>query len=281
MKNRSRWFWIILLLSLAAIRPALAQSPPPPAAAPIPSGEEIIKNSKALLYKIDDQKNKVTLKLIDRNGAQKEILAWRYWKNYKNENGFSGKTIIFTESPAEMRGQAILIWDYSKEGKSEDLWIYLPTLRNTRRVLPQQQDEAFMGSDLTFADMGQRRLDEDTHQTTGKQTYRGVSCFVVESIPKEKENVYSKKVTLVSENDYTVQKIDYYDRKGQLLKRQTIDWQSIKEKEDTIYIWKKTDIVNVQTGHKTIFEVNDLKVNVGFSDEDFTERALTTGGPKK
>ena len=282
MKNTSRCLLIIFVLGLGGSRLALAQTPPPPStSAPLPSGEEIIKNSKALLYKIGDQKNKVTLKLMDRNGTQKEIVAWRYWKNYKNENGFSGKTVIFTESPADMRGQAILIWDYSKEGKSEDLWIYLPTLRNTRRVLPQQQDEAFMGSDLTFADMGQRRLDEDTHQTVGKQTYRGVPCFVVESIPKEKENIYSKKVTWVSESDNTIQKIDYYDRKGQLLKRQTIDWQAIPEKEGNIYIWKKTDIVNIQTGHKTIFEVTDLKVNVGFSDEDFTERTLTTGGLKK
>ncbi len=279
MKKILRWLWIIFMLNLIGSPLALAQNSPPSssAAAPLPSVEEIIKNSKALLYKIDDQKNKVTLKLVDRAGTQKEIVAWRFWKNYKNQNGFSGKTVIFTEAPADMRGQGILIWDYATEGKSEELWIYLPTLRNIRRVLPQQQDEAFMGSDLTFADMGQRRLDEDVHQTIGRQTYRGVPCFVVESIPKEKENIYSKKVSWISEEDNTVQKIDYYDRKGQLLKRQTIDWQAIKEKEGNVYIWKKTDIVNVQTGHKTIFEVSDLKVNVGLSDEDFTERTLTTG----
>ncbi len=280
MKNFSQWFWIILVLSLGGNQVVLAQTPPPPASAPLPDGEEIIKQSKALLYQIDDQENKVTLKLIDRSGTQKEIVARRYWKNYKNKDGFSGKTVIYTESPADLRGQAILIWDYSNGGKTEELWIYLPTLRNTRRVLPQQQDEAFMGSDLTFADMGQRRLDEDTHQTVGKQTYRGVPCLIVESTPKEKESIYTKKVTWVSEDDNTIQKIDYYDRKGQLLKRQTIDWRAIKEKENNIYIWKKTDIVNVQTGHKTIFEVSDLKINAGLSDNDFTERVLTTG-PKK
>ena len=138
-----------------------------------------------------------------------------------------------------------------------------------------------MGSDLTFGDMGQRRLDEDTHKTIGEETYRDVPCYVVESAPKEEESIYSKKISWVSKQDYTIQKIDYYDRNGRLLKRQTIDWQTLKEKGEDIFVWKKTEIVNVQNGHKTIFEVSDLKLNIGLSDGDFTERVLRIGGLRK
>jgi outer membrane lipoprotein-sorting protein len=279
MKQIRRWFWIILVLSLEDSGLAFAQTPGTPEA--LPSGEEVIKKSKELLYEIKDQKNKVTLKLIDMNGSVKEIVASRYWKNDNNEKGISSKTVIFTEAPTDMRGQAILIWDYSAVEKGEDIWIYLPTLRNVRRVLPQQQDEAFMGSDLTFADMGQRRLDEDVHQTLRKENYRGIPCLVVESTSKEKGGLYSKKVTWVSEGDYTIQKIDYYDRHGKLLKRQTIEWNTHKDGEKNVYVWKKTDIVNVQNGHKTLFLVSDLKINMGLSDEDFTERVLQGGSLKK
>jgi outer membrane lipoprotein-sorting protein len=279
MKQIRRWFWIILLLSLEDAGLAFAQTANAPDS--LPPGEEMIKKSKELLYEIKDQKNKVTLKLIDMNGSVKEIVASRYWKNYHNEKGFSSKTVIFTEAPTDMRGQAILIWDYSAVEKGEDIWIYLPTLRNVRRVLPQQQDEAFMGSDLTFADMGQRLLNEDIHQTLKKESYRGIPCVVVESTPKEKGGLYSKKVTWVSEEDYTIQKIDYYDRNGRLLKRQTIDWNMLKDGEKNVYIWKKTDVVNVQNGHKTIFVVSDLKINMALADEDFTERVLQGRGLKK
>ena len=277
MKILRRWFWIILILSLGGPGFAFAQTPAPET---LPSGEEAIKKSKELLYEIKDQKNKVTLKLIDQNGSMKEIVALRHWKNNNNENGFSSKTVIFTEAPADMRGQAILIWDYSALDKGEDIWIYLPGLRNVRRVLPQQQDEAFMGSDLTFADMGQRRLDEDVHQSIRKESYRGIPCVVVESTPKEKGNLYSKRISWISEKDDTIQKIDYYDRNGKLLKRQTIDWNDLKDGEKKIHIWQKTDIINVQSGHKTVFLVSDLKINSGLSDGDFTERALQ-GGSKK
>ncbi len=282
MKQMQRRFWIvfvILTLGLGGASLAFAQEPAAPE--PLPSGEETIKKSRELLYKIKDQKNKVTLKLIDRNGSMKEIVAWRNWKNYHNENGFSSKTVIFTDAPADMRGQSLLIWDYAAADKGEDIWIYLPALRNVRRVLPQNQDEAFMGSDLTFADMGQRELHEDVHKTINRESYRGVPCLVVESTPKEKGSIYSKKVSWVSENDYTIQKIDYYDRNGKLLKRQTIDWNVLKDGEESVYIWKKTDIMNIQNGHKTIFTVSDLKINTGLSDEDFTERMLQGGSSKR
>lgn len=278
MDNIQRAFLMVLLLAIlnTPFFPASAQTPPAPEA-PLPTGEEIIKKSKDLLYQIDDQKNKVTLKLIDKNASAIEIVAQRYWKNYKGADGFSSKTVIFTESPADSRGQAILIWDHTTEGKAEDLWIFLPSLRNTRRLLPQQQDEAFMGSDLSFADMGQRRLDEDTHEMIREEVYKGIPCFIVESAPKDKESPYSKKVSWVSKGDYTIQKIDYYDRNGKMLKRQTIDWQSLKDKGNSIFVWKKTEVVNVQKEHKTIFEVSELKINTGLADADFTERVLTRG----
>jgi outer membrane lipoprotein-sorting protein len=285
MKKIQALAMLILVLSLEGwvSDPVQAQTPPPPAPpsqAPAGNGEEIIKQSKELLYRINDQKNKVTLTLIDQSGSKREIVAWRYWKNYNNQGGFTSKTGIFTLSPPDLRGQAILIWDYTG-GKPEDLWLYLPVLRNTRRLQPTEQDEAFMGSDLTFGDMGQRGIEEDTHTLVGKEVYKGTPCFVVESVPKDKDSFYKKKVTWVSEKDYTIQKIDYYDRNGNLLKHQTIDWQILKGKKGNVYVWKRTDLVNVQTGHKTSFEVSDLKVNIGLSDNDFTERVLKMGGPRR
>lgn len=248
------------------------------------SGEAIIKKSKDLLYRIQDQKNKVTLKLIEKDGSQRVIVAWRYWKNY-NQKKFDSKTVLFTISPPDSRGVSFLIWDYASEGKPDDLWLYLPALRNTRRITSRDQNDAFMGSDLTFGDMGQRRLDEDVHKKIGEEVFRKVPCDVVESIPKEKGSIYSKKVTWVSKKDYTIEKIDYYDTNKRLLKRQTIDWQTFKGTGKAtgtdIFVWEKTDIVNVQTRHKTIFLVSDLKLNIGLTDSDFTERVLKTGGLRK
>ena len=145
----------------------------------------------------------------------------------------------------------------------------------------RDQDDAFMGSDLTFADMGQRRLDEDTYTLMGEGTLNvnrdgksnSVPCYVVQSIPKEKNSIYSKKVSYISKKDLLTFKIDYYDRKGELLKTHTIDWLE----KDGFHIYKQMVVKNVQTNHSTIFTISDLKLNNGLKDDQLTERALKAG----
>ncbi len=237
------------------------------------SGAEIIQKSRAHAFQIQDQKNTVTLKLIERGGAMKRIVASRYWKNYRGEGGIDSKMLLITEFPEDSRGVSFLIWDYAKEGEADDLWLYLPALRMVRRISGQDLNDAFLGSDLTFGDMGQRRLDEDEHVSLGEEGYRGVMCYFVQSSPKEKETIYSKKVSWVSKEDWTILKIDYYGLDQKLLKRQTIDWQEVR----SLSVWKQTQVKNFQNGHRTIFEVSDLEVNIGLQEHDFTERALKQG----
>ena len=237
------------------------------------NGEEIIKKSRDLIYQVEDQKNTVNLLLIERDGSKKKIVATRYWKNYRSEKGIDSKMLLITEFPPDSRGISFLIWDYSKKNKIDDLWLYLPALRMVRRISAQDQNDAFLGSDLTFGDMGQRRLDEDVHAFIKEDAYRGVPAYIVESAPKEPTSIYSKKTSWISKKDWTVLKIDYYDRNKKLLKRQTIDWQTV----GGLFVWEKTNVTNVQNGHRTIFGVEDLEVNIGLKDGDFTERTLKRG----
>ncbi|MBI1824576.1 MAG: outer membrane lipoprotein-sorting protein, partial [Nitrospirae bacterium] len=61
--------------------------------------------------------------------------------------------------------------------------------------------------------------------------------------------------------------------KGELLKSQKMNWQEVSGYK----AWKSSEVVNVQTQHKTIFEISDLKINTGLKDDLFKERTLTTG----
>ncbi|MFY9270187.1 MAG: outer membrane lipoprotein-sorting protein [Candidatus Manganitrophaceae bacterium] len=272
-QNFHRTFFLLFVATLLAA-PAMGEEQAPSAGTL--TGPEIIKKSRELIYRIQDQKNKVILSLIEKDGSKKKIEATRYWKNYRGEGGLDSKMLLVTDFPPDSRGISFLIWDYSQENKTDDLWLYLPALRMVRRISAQDQNDAFLGSDLTFGDMGQRRLDEDEHRLLKEEGYLNVQTYVVESTPKEKESLYGKKVSWISKDNWTVLKIDYHDRNGKLLKRQTIEWQTLKE----FSVWKKTEVTNVQNGHRTIFEVSDLQVNGGLQDDDFTERSLKTG-PRK
>ncbi|MBI3607663.1 MAG: outer membrane lipoprotein-sorting protein [Nitrospirae bacterium] len=225
------------------------------------------------LYLAKDQMSTVTLRKIDKKGDEQKIVTKRYWKAYGGKDGFASKTLFVTEFPPDQRGVGFLIWDYTKAGQPDDLRLYLPSLKQVRRMTTREQDDAFMGSDLTFADLGQRGLDEDTHTLLRTEKCQTRDCYVIQSVPKDQDSLYGKKLTWVPTDDFTPIKIDYYDRKGELLKTQAIEWQH----PENVWAWKKAEMKNVQTSHRTLFEISDLKNNVGLADDDFTERALKTG----
>lgn len=224
----------------------------------------------------DDQKSTVTLILTAANGDQKKIATTRYWKNYRRKEGFHSKTLFFTDFPPDAKGTGFLIWDYAEEGKVDGLWLYLPSLRKVSTISSRDQNDAFMGSDLTFADMGQRRLDEDTHELIGEKPCDEQKCYVVESKPKESGSSYSKRIFWILKDEWRTVKIEYFDQKKEPLKVQTITWQ----KSGDLWVWKETTVKNQQTGHSTIFEISNLKVNNSLRDDLFTERMLRRGaGP--
>jgi len=236
------------------------------------SGTEIMKKAMNL-YGGEDQTSTVTLRLINKDGDERKIVTKRYWKNYNGKDGFDSKTIFFTEFPPDAKGVGFLIWDYSKTGKPDGLWLYLPSLRTVRQLSTRDQNDAFMGSDLTFGDMGQRRLDEDEHRLIKEEKFQGELCYLVESLPKEKDGIYGRKLVWVSKKDFRTLKIDYYDVKKELLKRRIFEWQKIGK----ALVYKKMDVTNVQKQHKTIYEISDLKLDIGLQDRDFKDRALKRG----
>ncbi len=268
---------MIVLLAATWAGTALAAGEAGTQAAPGRAGGEqlngltVMKSSREL-YTAGDMRSKVTLTLIDKDEKVRKIVTRRFWKHYGGKDGFDSKILFLTEQPPDQRGVGFLIWDYAGEGKNDDLWLYLPSLRKTRRMSVRDQDDSFMGSDLTFADMGQRRLDEDEHQLLREEKLNGVDTYVVQSVPKDKSSVYSRRLSWIA-RDGTTRKIEYYDRKNELLKIQTIEWQN----NQNVLVWLRAKVQNVQTGHRTIFEITDLKVNTGLSDQDFTERTLQAG----
>lgn len=237
------------------------------------SGAELVQKSRDLLYQIDDQKSTITLLLIERDGTTNRIVVSRYWKNYRSEAGIDSKMLLVTKFPVDSRGVAFLIWDYVKADRPDELRLYLPALDMVSRISGSDLNDAFLGSDLTFADIGQRRLDEDRHRLLREEVYRETDCYVVESIPKEKGSIYSKKISWISKKDWTLVKVDYYDQGQKLLKRQTLAWQVV----ETFRVWKRTHVTNLQNGHRTIFDVSDIQVNIGLKDENFTAQALKMG----
>ncbi|VAX33060.1 hypothetical protein MNBD_NITROSPIRAE01-151 [hydrothermal vent metagenome] len=225
-----------------------------------------------------DQTSIVTMILIDAQGNKRRIETLRFHKHMNGKDGLDNKSVFYTEFPPDQKGTGFLIWDYSIKGKPDDLWLYLPSLRSVRRMTTRDQNDSFMGSDLTFSDMGARRLDEDDHKLVFDGLCKGCRepSYVVDSFPKETDSPYGKKRYFISKKDWVAHKVEFYDRNMKGLKLQTILWEKIGK----VLVWTRSEIQNVQSKHKTIFEITEIKNDTGLRDSIFAARVLEKGPPR-
>ncbi len=228
-----------------------------------------------------DQRSNLTIILRDKDNNEKKNVYSRYWKDYAGAEGVADKMVLFTEFPPDAKGAAFMRWAYADDAdKNADQWVYLPVLKKIRRVSIRDPGDSFLGSDLTYADISGRSLDADEH-TLSKSLRRGnQDIYAVENTPRDKNRtLYSKTVSWFSKQgswDSCVKRqVDYYDKKGQPLKQQVLAWQQV----NGAWVWDEVTVRNVQTGHSSIFQVRDVKINVGLEDEVFSERALRLGAP--
>ena len=61
------------------------------------------------------------------------------------------KRMVKFLDPADVRGTAMLIVD--NKNVQDDMWIYLPALKRTRRIVSTEKGKSFMSSEFSNADM--------------------------------------------------------------------------------------------------------------------------------
>ena len=230
-----------------------------------PSGREIIDN----VYNRPtgkDAQSKLTMTLINSRGATRERVIDQYFKDY----GETEKTVMFFSSPADVRDTSFMNWSYD-DGRGDDQWIYLPALKRVKRISSDSKGDYFMGSDFTYDDLGDRHPSEDQHRMLRTESIGKDTVYVVESIPREDDYIYSRTVTWVVKDKWIGLKKEFYDEDGDLLKT-----LAIRNVEKISGYWVLTDLEmhNVQEDHTTKIELRDVRLDSGVSDDMFSERMM-------
>lgn len=226
-------------------------------------------------YPGENQKTQLSVTLKNRLGSEQKAVYQRFWQKTKDEQE---QMTLFTIKPLDAKNTAFMQYTYpASRGKDTEQWIYLPNLRKLKRITIRDLSDSFLGSDLTHDDIRLRLPEDDTHKLLRIKDGEQTKHFLIESVPKEKESMYSKKVA-----HYVLEKasgeclklnIAYYDKKGNPLKKQKITWQKVKN----AWLWERVEVVNSQTFSSSLFEVKSPEVNEGVDDNWFTVRALKKG----
>ena len=217
----------------------------------------------------EDQTSDLAMTLINKIGSQRV----REIKQFTMDLGEVEKSIMFFLSPADVKNTSFMNWTYDSD-QGDDQWIYLPALKKTKRISSDSKSDYFMGSDFTYDDLGDRKLEDDTHKLLREETLDGKECYVVESVSKDEDYMYSKTVVWVNKSNFIGVKKEFYDEDEDLLKI-----LSIKEVEEISDIWVITnsEMKNVQKNHRTTIILSNIQINTGMSESKFSERMMMRG----
>lgn len=216
-----------------------------------------------------DIQSTLTMTLTNSRGSTRVREIKQFIKHF----GENEKKIMFFIAPSNVKNTSFMSWSYG-DGKDDDMWIYLPALKKTKRISSSSKSDYFMGSDFTYDDLGERHPSLDTHKILGEETIDGVDCYVVESVPKESDYLYSKTITWVVKGEWFGMKREFYDENYEFLKILTIKKY---KKVNGYWIIPEMEMFNEQKDHTTLMQLNDIKIGDGIKDNQFTERMMERG----
>lgn len=157
-------------------------------------------------------KSTMTLTIYEKNGATRV----RTISMVSKTTGGTEKRLVRFIEPADVRGTAMLIVD--NEDTQDEMWIYLPALKKTRRIVSSEKGKSFMSSEFSNADMTTAALSD--FRISHTHLSGSVDSWVIESKPvteeKAEEYGYSRKVTYLGKKDLKISKMEYYNYENTL-----------------------------------------------------------------
>ena len=260
-----RWIWIavpiLCLLSLSL-----------PAQETLTARE--IADRSYETTRLDGSEAVSTMTIIDGKGRQRVREIAQVSKLFNNGN--TEKKLVRFLAPADVKGTGLLTFDY--EVKDDDIWLYMPALRKTRRIISSEKSKSFMGSEFSYADMTPPTLDDFTFNLLGEEEIEGTLCWNIEMIPVDEdiadENGFSKRISWIGKDNFVLRKAVYYDLDGELHKELHILEFKELDAEKKKYRPLHLEMINLQNERKSVLRINQIVYNPDVKDEYFTTRYL-------
>jgi outer membrane lipoprotein-sorting protein len=125
------------------------------------------------------------------------------------------KILIIFDKPRDIRKTAFLSFTHAV--KADDQWIYLPALKRIKRIASKNKSGPFVGSEFAYEDITSNEVEKYTYRYLRDEVCNGSECFVVERYPVDKNSGYTRQIMWVDKEEYRLQKLEFYDRKDELL----------------------------------------------------------------
>ena len=264
MQNHSKIFLIISLIILFSLSATVFGK------SPEDKGFEIAARSDRSDNGYGD--SKVEMTMILRNAAGDETTRSINFITLERENEEVGdKSLVLFNTPRDIKGTALL--SHAQILQPDNQWLYLPALKRVKRISSSNKSGPFVGSEFAFEDFTATELRKFSYKFLREEPCGELICDVLERVPLYKKSGYSKQISWIDQSIFQLRKLEFYDRRGQLLK--VLEASDYREYLDGIWRSHKFVMKNLQTKKQTDLIWKDYQFKSGLTDNAFEKGKLS------
>lgn len=182
------------------------------------------------------------LTTFGRDESKRSLHATAYWK--RGSDG-KAKVMLSVDQPDDLKGSSYLMLE---KDSRDDLYMYLPAARRTKRIMGNQTSDSLWGTDFSYEDIKQVQGIFDTGKLTREADAEvsGKPVYVLSFIPdKVEESAYKRLVSYIDKATCVALQTDFYETGDAPRKRLSTDPKEVKQ--------------DGQRWQATFFEMKDLR----------------------
>lgn len=234
-------------------------------------GIEIAKKAEAADKGFESSKVSLKMILTNKQGQNSERLLENQTLELHDDGD---KSLIVFHSPKDVEGTSTLT--FTHKTSADDQWLYLPALKRVKRISSDNKSGPFMGSEFAYEDLSSQEIEKYNYKYVKDDNINGNKTYVVERYPVDPKSGYTKQVVWYHQDNFRIEKTDYYDRKGTLMKTLNfLDYKQYLNKH-----WRAGEMVmeNHLSGKKTRLLFENYSFKTGLKDQDFSQNSLARAG---
>jgi hypothetical protein len=264
----------VLLAVLALIDPTTAPQAPAPAAQTARGVAELVDARDAGR----DSRLDMTMRLADRQGRIRERSL--RLTSLRGTATRGDRVLIRFLAPNDIKGTGFLVWQHPNA--DDERFLFLPAIGRVRRIAGAEKQESFVGSDLSYEDIGGRELDDYTYEFVQRDAIWADAsgaphpAWQLESRAVDPRAEYPRTVSLIRKDALVIVAAEMFNRRNEREKK-----YEVRRLERVDGIWTALDVVMLNELQRTRTDllVTRAAYNVGLTEADFSRRTLEQGAP--
>lgn len=220
-----------------------------------------------------DSRAEMRMRLFDRQGRVRERVLTL--STLRGVGAAGDKTLVRFLYPNDIKNTGLLVWEHPEA--DDERFLYLPALGRVRRIAGEEKQESFVGSDLSYEDIGGRDVADYTYSfADANATWTAPDgsrhpAWALESRAKDRHADFPRSVSLVLKDRFIIVHADIFNPRNERAK--VFDLRRM-DRVDGIWTVLDLVVVNERQNTKTELTTTSISYNRGLKDDDFSRRQL-------